>query len=96
MDVWFDSGSTWSAVLGERSELRYPADLYMEGADQFRGWFQSSLLTSVASQGIAPYKSTASSPLRSSRITAPTSSACGWLPPTTRWTCAPARTSSSS
>ena len=57
MDVWFDSGSTWSAVLGERPELRYPADLYMEGADQFRGWFQSSLLTSVASQGVAPYKS---------------------------------------
>ena len=56
MDVWFDSGSTWSAVLGERSELRCPADLYMEGADQFRGWFQSSLLTSVASQGVAPYK----------------------------------------
>ena len=56
MDVWFDSGSTWSAVLGERPELRYPADLYMEGADQFRGWFQSSLLTSVASQGVAPYK----------------------------------------
>jgi isoleucyl-tRNA synthetase len=56
MDVWFDSGSTWSAVCRERSELNWPADLYMEGADQFRGWFQSSLLTSVATQGVAPYK----------------------------------------
>ena len=57
MDVWFDSGSTWSAVCRERPELNWPADLYMEGADQFRGWFQSSLLTSVASKGCAPYKS---------------------------------------
>ena len=56
MDVWFDSGSTWSAVCRERPELDWPADLYMEGADQFRGWFQSSLLTSVATQGVAPYK----------------------------------------
>ena len=56
MDVWFDSGSTWSAVCRERPELHWPVDLYMEGADQFRGWFQSSLLTSVATQGIAPYK----------------------------------------
>ena len=56
MDVWFDSGSTWSAVCRERPELNWPADLYMEGADQFRGWFQSSLLTSVATQGVAPYK----------------------------------------
>ena len=56
MDVWFDSGSTWSAVCRERPELKWPADLYMEGADQFRGWFQSSLLTSVATQGVAPYK----------------------------------------
>ena len=56
MDVWFDSGSTWSAVCHERPELNWPADLYMEGADQFRGWFQSSLLTSVATQGVAPYK----------------------------------------
>ncbi len=56
MDVWFDSGSTWSAVCRERPELTWPVDLYMEGADQFRGWFQSSLLTSVATQGIAPYK----------------------------------------
>ena len=56
MDVWFDSGSTWSAVCRERPELTWPVDLYMEGADQFRGWFQSSLLTCVATQGIAPYK----------------------------------------
>ena len=56
MDVWFDSGSTWSAVCRERPELNWPADLYMEGADQFRGWFQSSLLTSVATQGVTPYK----------------------------------------
>ena len=56
MDVWFDSGSTWSAVCRERPELNWPADLYMEGADQFRGWFQSSLLTSVATKGVAPYK----------------------------------------
>ena len=56
MDVWFDSGSTWSAVCRERPELTWPVDLYMEGADQFRGWFQSSLLTCVATEGVAPYK----------------------------------------
>ena len=56
MDVWFDSGSTWSAVCRERPGLRWPVDMYMEGADQFRGWFQSSLLTSVATQGVAPYR----------------------------------------
>ena len=56
MDVWFDSGSTWSAGCRERPELRWPVDMYMEGADQFRGWFQSSLLTSVATQGVAPYR----------------------------------------
>ena len=55
-DVWFGSGSTWSAVCRERPELRWPVDMYMEGADQFRGWFQSSLLTSVATQGVAPYR----------------------------------------
>ena len=55
MDVWFDSGSTHQSVLVERG-LPYPADLYLEGADQYRGWFQSSLLTSVAVNGIAPYK----------------------------------------
>ncbi|MGG6266808.1 isoleucine--tRNA ligase [Leptolyngbya sp. AN03gr2] len=56
MDVWFDSGSSWAAVVEQRSELRYPADIYLEGSDQHRGWFQSSLLTSVATQGQAPYK----------------------------------------
>ena len=55
MDVWFDSGSTHQSVLVDRG-LPYPADLYLEGADQYRGWFQSSLLTSVAANGIAPYK----------------------------------------
>lgn len=56
MDVWFDSGSTHAAVLKNRPYLQYPADLYLEGADQYRGWFQSSLLTSVATMGTAPYK----------------------------------------
>ncbi len=56
MDVWFDSGSTHASVLRERKELRFPADLYLEGADQYRGWFQSSLLTSVATTGESPYK----------------------------------------
>jgi len=56
MDVWFDSGSSYSAVCGEREELNLPADLYLEGADQYRGWFQSSLLTSVAVYNKAPYK----------------------------------------
>ena len=56
MDVWFDSGSTHAAVLKNRPYLHYPADLYLEGADQYRGWFQSSLLTSVATMGTAPYK----------------------------------------
>ena len=57
MDVWFDSGSSWAAVAQQREELCYPADLYLEGSDQHRGWFQSSLLTSVASNNCAPYKS---------------------------------------
>ncbi|WP_392436137.1 isoleucine--tRNA ligase [Chlorogloeopsis fritschii PCC 9212] len=56
MDVWFDSGSSWAAVIKQRPELRYPADIYLEGSDQHRGWFQSSLLTSVAVNGFAPYK----------------------------------------
>jgi isoleucyl-tRNA synthetase len=71
MDVWFDSGSSWAGVLGGlagegaaatgaapsgRAGLQYPADLYLEGSDQHRGWFQSSLLTSVAVNGHAPYK----------------------------------------
>lgn len=56
MDVWFDSGSSWAAVAKRREELTYPVDMYLEGSDQHRGWFQSSLLTSVATQGVAPYK----------------------------------------
>ncbi len=56
MDVWFDSGSSWAAVAKQRPELHYPVDMYLEGSDQHRGWFQSSLLTSVAVNGIAPYK----------------------------------------
>ncbi len=56
MDVWFDSGSSHQAVLDEREDLQYPADLYLEGSDQYRGWFNSSLTTSVAINGIAPYK----------------------------------------
>ena len=56
MDVWFDSGSSWAGVAKERDELAYPADLYLEGSDQHRGWFQSSLLTSVAVNDQAPYK----------------------------------------
>ncbi|MFB2834676.1 isoleucine--tRNA ligase [Floridanema evergladense] len=56
MDVWFDSGSSWAAVAEQRPELHYPAEIYLEGSDQHRGWFQSSLLTSVATNGIAPYK----------------------------------------
>lgn len=56
MDVWFDSGVTHAAVCDVRPELHWPADLYLEGADQYRGWFQSSLLTSVAWRGAAPYK----------------------------------------
>jgi isoleucyl-tRNA synthetase len=57
MDVWFDRGSSHEAVLRVRPELAYPADMYLEGSDQHRGWFQSSLLTSVACYGHAPYKS---------------------------------------
>ena len=56
MDVWFDSGSSHAAVLDERADLKWPADLYLEGADQYRGWFQSSLLTAVAWRGRAPYE----------------------------------------
>ncbi|MBQ4546155.1 MAG: isoleucine--tRNA ligase [Oscillospiraceae bacterium] len=56
MDVWFDSGVSHAAVCDEEHGLRWPADLYLEGADQYRGWFQSSLLTSVAAKGGAPYK----------------------------------------
>ena len=56
LDVWFDSGSTWAAVANQRPELGYPADLDPEGGDQYRGWFQSSMLTSIAVNGVAPYK----------------------------------------
>lgn len=56
MDVWFDSGCFWAAIVQRQPELPYPADLYLEGSDQHRGWFQSSLLTSVATHGCAPYK----------------------------------------
>lgn len=56
MDVWFDSGSTHQGVLAEREELQRPADLYLEGSDQYRGWFNSSLSTAVAVTGKAPYK----------------------------------------
>ena len=56
LDVWFDSGVTHAAVLGPREELHYPADLYLEGSDQHRGWFQSSLKTAIAINGSAPYK----------------------------------------
>ena len=82
MDVWFDSGSTHAAVLEERPELRFPADMYMEGGDQFRGWFQSSLLTCVATQGVAPTRrfcATAGSWMRrASRCTSPPATA--WSP----------------
>ncbi len=56
LDVWFDSGVTHYSVLEQRSEVTFPADLYLEGSDQHRGWFQSSLKTSVAMHGCAPYK----------------------------------------
>ncbi len=56
LDVWFDSGTSHAAVLKQRKDLKWPADLYLEGADQYRGWFQSSLLTAVATEGTAPYR----------------------------------------
>ncbi len=56
LDVWFDSGSSHAAVLAGRDDLRWPADLYLEGADQFRGWFNSSLTTSIAVNGEPPYR----------------------------------------
>jgi isoleucyl-tRNA synthetase len=57
LDVWFDSGVTHACVLGQHESMPFPADLYLEGSDQHRGWFQSSLLTSVAMNGVAPYRS---------------------------------------
>lgn len=56
LDVWFDSGVSHQAVLKKRGELRFPADLYLEGSDQHRGWFQSAILTSVPIDGCAPFK----------------------------------------
>lgn len=56
LDVWFDSGVTHACVLNKREQLSFPADLYLEGSDQHRGWFQSSLLASVAMNGVAPYQ----------------------------------------
>ncbi|WP_192986514.1 isoleucine--tRNA ligase [Carnobacterium mobile] len=56
MDVWFDSGSSHEAVLRGRANLSFPADMYLEGSDQYRGWFNSSITTSVAINGVAPYK----------------------------------------
>ncbi len=56
MDVWFDSGSSHTSVLETRPELQWPADLYLEGSDQYRGWYNSSLITAVATKGQAPYK----------------------------------------
>jgi len=56
LDVWFDSGVTHACVLDKRAQLTFPADLYLEGSDQHRGWFQSSLLASTAMNGVAPYK----------------------------------------
>ncbi|WP_347906501.1 isoleucine--tRNA ligase [Enterococcus cecorum] len=56
MDVWFDSGSSHEGVLRNRPELKFPADMYLEGSDQYRGWFNSSITTSVAINGVAPYK----------------------------------------
>ena len=61
LDVWFESGASWHAVLDLEPELHFPADLYTEGGDQHRGWFHSSLLTSVAIRGKAPYKMVATS-----------------------------------
>ena len=61
VDVWFESGASWHAVLEAEPELHWPADLYTEGGDQHRGWFHSSLLTSVAIRGAAPYKMVATS-----------------------------------
>ena len=61
LDVWFESGASWHAVMEADPELSWPADLYTEGGDQHRGWFHSSLLTSVAVKGKAPYRMVATS-----------------------------------
>src|SRR5262249_32715134 len=57
LDVWFDSGSSHEAVLARRPELAWPADMYLEGTDQYRGWFQSSLLVGLGTRDKAPYRS---------------------------------------
>ena len=57
LDVWFDSGSSHEAVLARRAELTWPADMYLEGTDQYRGWFQSSLLVAIGTRDKAPYRS---------------------------------------
>ncbi len=56
LDVWFDSGTSYAAVVEQRPECRFPADLYLEGSDQHRGWFHSSLLASMGTRGVPPYK----------------------------------------
>ena len=56
LDVWFDSGSSHEAVLSLRPELTWPADLYLEGSDQHRGWFQSSLLVGLGTRGRPPFR----------------------------------------
>lgn len=56
LDVWFDSGTSFAAVLERRPECRFPADMYLEGSDQHRGWFHSSLLASMGTRGVPPYK----------------------------------------
>jgi isoleucyl-tRNA synthetase len=56
LDVWFDSGTSWAAVLEQREDCLYPASMYLEGSDQHRGWFHSSILCSMATRGIPPYK----------------------------------------
>ena len=57
MDVWFDSGTSYAGVLQTRSDLTFPADMYLEGSDQYRGWFNSSFTTSIAANGVPPYRS---------------------------------------
>ena len=56
LDVWFDSGSSHAAVLGHRPDLPWPSDVYLEGGDQYRGWFHSSLLVGMVTRGAAPYR----------------------------------------
>ena len=56
MDVWFDSGSSWSSVISKKENLNYPADLYLEGSDQHRGWFQSSLLTGMTINDLPAFR----------------------------------------